>query len=119
MEKENKRMKAHLYKKEKTRIVSLVTLAYENDPRIQKMLFEKEEEKARAREAKKQAKEKKRLEELERKQKYKEEAERKQKEEEDKIKQEKELKQKLREEELKIQKWNQIDIYTKTQEKQI
>ena len=103
MERENRRMKSHLYKKEKTRISTLATLAYDNDPRIQKMLQDKEEERLKAKEAKRMAKEQKRLEEQERRQKYKEEAERKQKEEEDKIKKAKELKLKQKQENMQLQ----------------
>jgi hypothetical protein len=45
MEKDNKKMKAPLYKKEKARISKLVEIAKKHDPRIRK--FEREEKEAR------------------------------------------------------------------------
>lgn len=53
MEKENKKMKAPLYKKEKARINRLVTRAKKHDPRIKR--FEKEEKEARAKRLKEKA----------------------------------------------------------------
>lgn len=48
MERENRRMKAHLFKEEHARIRKLVNMAYENDPRVIKHNRELEEEKERA-----------------------------------------------------------------------
>ena len=50
MEQENKRCRAKYIKKERARIMRLVELAYNNDPRIQKELREIEEEKQRKKE---------------------------------------------------------------------
>lgn len=103
MEKENRRMKAPLYKKEKARIVGLVTLAYDNDPRIQKMLKDKEEEREKAKEAKKLAKDQRKQEELDRKQRYKDEETMKRKEAEDQVQRGKDIKLQQRLERQKLQ----------------
>lgn len=102
MEKENRRLKASMYKKEKTRIVGLVTLAYDNDPRIQKMLNDKEEERNKAKEAKKLAKDKRRLEEEEKRQRYKDEEEKKRRDAEEQTQKHKELKLQQKQEKQKL-----------------
>ena len=56
MEAENKRGRAKYNKKERNRIIRLVEMAYNNDPRIQKELKEIEEEKLRKKEEHKQRK---------------------------------------------------------------
>ena len=76
MEKENKKLKNQMYKKERQRIRGLVNLAYENDPRVRKMIEEEEKEKERRRELKRKAKEEKKKQEQDRKRKIKEEEER-------------------------------------------
>lgn len=104
MEKENKKLKNALYKKEKLRINRMVNLAYENDPRIIKMIEEEERIKEEKREAKRKLKEEKKQKELDRKRKIKEEAERVKREKEEKIKSDKMRKQKLKQEREDLEK---------------
>lgn len=57
MEKENKKLKSKMIKQEIQRIKSLVSLAYDNDPRIIEQNKQIEEEKERKREEKRKYKE--------------------------------------------------------------
>lgn len=57
MEKENKKLKGKMIKQEMQRIKNLVSLAYENDPRIKAHSLKIEEEKNKRKEEKKKQKE--------------------------------------------------------------
>lgn len=56
MEQENKKVRSKYDKKERQRLIKLSEMAYNNDPRIKKMVAEEEAEKQRRKEAKKEFK---------------------------------------------------------------